>query len=107
MSNVWFITGVSSGFGTEIALKALEAGFAVIGTVRSRQRAAKEVQQIENQGGKCLELDVTNADACWNVFEEAEKLYGRIDVLINNAGMSWLGAVEDFTYVDLNGKGRV
>ena len=97
MSKVWFITGVSSGFGTEIALQALEAGFTVIGTVRSRQRAAKEVENIEHQGGKCLELDVTDADACWDVFAEAEKVYGRIDVLINNAGMSWLGAVEDFT----------
>ena len=107
MSKVWFITGVSSGFGTEIALKALEAGFTVIGTVRSRQRAAKEVEHIEHQGGKCFELDVTNADACWDVFAEAEKVYGRIDVLINNAGMSWLGAVEDFTYVYLDAEGRL
>ena len=97
MSQIWFVTGVSSGLGFETAIKALEAGFKVIGTVRSRQRAAKEVQEIESRGGKCLELDVTNADACFDVFAEAERLHGRIDVLINNAGMSYLGAVEDFS----------
>ena len=97
MSQVWFVTGVSSGLGFEIALKALKEGFTVIGTMRSRQRAAKEVQEIENRGGKCLELDTTDAQGCFDIFEQAEKLHGRIDVLVNNAGMSWLGAVEDFT----------
>lgn len=96
---VWFITAVSSGFGYEMALQCLSAGYTVIGTVRSRQRAAKEVQAIESKGGKILELDVTNADACFDVVHQAQKLAGRIDVLVNNAGMSWLGAVEDFTYV--------
>lgn len=98
---VALITGVSSGLGTALALAALRANYAVIGTVRSRQRAAKEVEAIEAHGGKCLELDVTDAEACWKVFAEAEAVYGRIDVLVNNAGMSWLGAVEDFTWVPL------
>ena len=96
MAQVWFVTGVSSGLGFEIALKAFEAGFRVIGTVRSRERAAEQVRAIEDKGGKCLELDVTDTDACYDVFHQARKLYGHIDVLVNNAGMSWLGAVEDF-----------
>jgi NAD(P)-dependent dehydrogenase (short-subunit alcohol dehydrogenase family) len=97
MAQVWLITGVSSGLGTEIALKALQAGEKVIGTVRSRQRAADAVKKIEDAGGKVLELDVTDASACSSVFKQAECIHGRIDVLVNNAGMSWLGAVEDFT----------
>ena len=97
MTQVWFITGVSSGLGLEIALKALGSGFAVVGTVRNRERAGKQVQQIEEQGGKCLELDVTDSKACFDVFQQAEKLHGRVDVLVNNAGFSWLGAIEDFT----------
>ena len=97
MTQVWFITGVSSGLGLEIALKALGSGFAVVGTVRSRERAGKQVQQIEDQGGKCLELDVTDSKACFDVFQQAEKFHGRVDVLVNNAGFSWLGAIEDFT----------
>jgi 3-oxoacyl-[acyl-carrier protein] reductase len=94
---VAFITGVSSGLGTSLALHFLSAGYAVIGTVRSRSRAAKEVEAIETAGGKCLELDVTDAEVCWKVFAQAEGIYGKIDVLVNNAGMSWLGTVEDFT----------
>ena len=97
MTQVWFITGVSSGLGLEIALKALASGFTVIGTVRNRERAAKQVQQIENKGGKCLELDVTDPKACFDVFQQAEKLHRKIDILVNNAGYSLLGAVEDFT----------
>lgn len=97
MSQVWFITGVNSGLGFQLALKALESGFTVIGTVRSRERAAKEVKELESHGGKCLELDVVDAKACFNVFEEAQKLYGRVDVLVNNAGFSLLGCVEDFS----------
>lgn len=95
---VALITGVSSGLGTALAVAALAAGHHVIGTVRSRQRASEEVEAIELQGGKCLELDVTDADACRRVLQEAEEVHGRVDHLINNAGMSWLGAVEDYTY---------
>lgn len=97
MTQIWFITGVSSGLGLQLTLRALESGFTVFGTVRSRERAAKEVKQIEGKGGKCLELDVTDPQASFDVFRQAEKLHGRIDVLVNNAGVSWLGAVEDFT----------
>ena len=80
-----------------LALKALDAGFVVIGTARNKKRAAEAVKAIESKGGKCLELDVTNAKACFDVFQQAEKLHGRIDVVVNNAGLSFLGAIEDFT----------
>jgi NADP-dependent 3-hydroxy acid dehydrogenase YdfG len=95
MAAVWFITGVSSGFGTEIALQALASGQRVIGTVRNRTRAASQVSAIEDKGGKILELDVTDAAACSTVLKEAESLYGQVDVLVNNAGYGLLGAVED------------
>lgn len=97
MSQVWFITGVSSGLGLEIALKALDSGFTVIGTIRSRQRAAQEVEKIEGRGGTCLELDITDAKACFDIYKKAQQLHGRIDVLVNCAGVSYLGPIEDFT----------
>ena len=95
MAAVWFITGVSSGLGTEIALRALEAGQRVIGTVRNRKKAASQASAIEEKGGRILELDVTDGVACLSVFEKAEAFYGQVDVLVNNAGYSLLGAVED------------
>ena len=97
MAQVWFITGVSSGLGHELALKALDAGFTVIGTVRSRERAANEVEKIESRGGTCFELDITDSRACFKVFEKAQQMHNRVDVLVNNAGVSYLGPVEDFT----------
>ena len=99
MATTWFITGVSSGFGTEIALRALSSGQRVIGTVRNRTKAASQVSIIEAKGGKIFELDVTDAAACSAVFKEAESLYGYVDVLVNNAGYSLLGAVEDLGWV--------
>ena len=96
-SLVFFITGVSAGFGLEIALAALKSGHKVIGTVRNRKRAADNVGKIEKSGGKILELDVTHSEACTKVWKDAEQIYGHIDVLLNNAGMSYLGALEDFT----------
>lgn len=101
METVWFVTGVSSGLGTEIALKALEAGQHVVGTVRNHSKAADKVAAIEKKGGNIMELDVTNAEACFAVFKKAESMYGHIDVLVNNAGYSLLGAVEDLGYVTL------
>ncbi|KAK4502067.1 hypothetical protein PRZ48_007878 [Zasmidium cellare] len=97
MPLVFFITGASSGFGTELALKALSQNHAVIATVRNRQRAHEAVTKIQAQGGTILELDVTDAPACFSVWNEALQIHGHIDVLINNAGLAYLGANEDFT----------
>ncbi len=98
---VWFITGASSGFGTEIALKALQTGAKVVGTVRSRQRASDAVEKIGNAGGECVELDVADAPSCSRVFKQVESKHGGVDVLVNNAGMSWRGPIEDFRYAAL------
>ena len=95
MAAVWFITGVSSGLGNEIALQALSSGQRVIGTVRNRAKAARQISTIEDKGGKILKLNVTDAAACPTIFKKAENLYGQVDVLVNNAKYSLLGAVED------------
>lgn len=96
---VWFITGGSSGFGYQLSLYALAAGHNVIATVRSTTKSADAVKGIEAQGGKVIELDVTKAETVPDAVKKAESLYGRVDVLVNNAGYSILGAIEDITYV--------
>ena len=95
---VWLVTGASSGFGLEIALAALSRGFTVVGTVRSKSKSAEAVRRLETAGGETIELDVSHDEATIaGLAHQVEGRHGRIDVLVNNAGYSLLGAVEDFT----------
>lgn len=52
-----------------------------------------------NRSLQILELDVTQPDSCFEVWKEAESIYGHVDVLCNNSGMSYMGALEDYTFV--------
>lgn len=94
---VWLITGCSTGLGASLAIHALKAGHAVIATARNPS-SAPSYTQISSLGGKWLPLDVTSPTA-GDVVQEAVKLAGRIDVLVNNAGYSILGAMEDISFV--------
>ncbi|KAE8356077.1 hypothetical protein BDV28DRAFT_127879 [Aspergillus coremiiformis] len=92
---VWFITGASSGLGLSLSLYALAAGHHVVGTVRNASKSSDAVKTIQDKGGKIIELDVTKAETVRPQVQQAERFYGKIDVLVNNAGYSLLGAVED------------
>ncbi|TFK47028.1 short chain dehydrogenase [Heliocybe sulcata] len=82
---VWLVTGTSSGIGREIVLAALDRGDHVIATTRGRSFDA--LAALKEKGAAILELDVTapmeKLDA---IAAEAVKIYGRVDVLVNNAG---------------------
>jgi len=93
---VWLITGCSSGFGNSLALIALKAGHKVIATSRSPSKNQKLVKQVEEPGGIWLPLDI-NADkeVLSGVIETGIKKFGRLDVLVNNAGIGILGPLED------------
>lgn len=95
MTSVWLITGASSGLGYYLALHALAAGHKVIASVRSKTKSADAVQTIESHGGKVIELDLCKGSTIPDAAKQAENFYGHIDVLVNNAGYSLLGAVED------------
>lgn len=93
-TQVWFITGVSSGFGLQLSLLVLKAGHHVIGT--SRAPSSSLTEQFAALGGHVLALDVVGKPAEVSlVMEQALSIHGRIDILVNNAGYSLLGAVED------------
>ncbi|GAA5233495.1 oxidoreductase [Verticiella sediminum] len=92
----WFITGVSSGFGRELALKVIDAGDRVVGTLRTEaQRAAFEALHPQLAHG--VLLDVTDEPAIQRVVDEVEATHGSIDVLVNNAGYGLEGAIEELT----------
>ncbi|WP_085711375.1 MULTISPECIES: oxidoreductase [unclassified Pseudomonas] len=89
----WLITGASRGFGTLIAEHALRAGDAVIATARKPQDITDRLGEHPNL--LALRLDVTREDEAHQAVAEGIKRFGRIDVLINNAGFGVLGAVEE------------
>ncbi|KAH6952592.1 hypothetical protein DER45DRAFT_508895 [Fusarium avenaceum] len=95
---VWLITGSSNGLGLLLSLRVLEAGHKVIATVRDSNRSADAVRQMEEAGGKIIAIDLSESKAnITKKIQDAEKIYGRIDYLVNNAGYSLLGAIELFT----------
>jgi NAD(P)-dependent dehydrogenase (short-subunit alcohol dehydrogenase family) len=89
----WLITGASRGFGELIAKKALENGDAVIATARKTDGLAERFGNHPNL--LAVKLDVTNEQQAHQAVAEGIKRFGRIDILINNAGYGLLGAVEE------------
>lgn len=91
---VWFITGCSTGFGRELAKMVLDRGYPAVVTARDPAKAEDIVKGRENRA-LVLELDVTNPVEVEAATKSAEKRFGRIDVLVNNAGIGYFAAVEE------------
>jgi NAD(P)-dependent dehydrogenase (short-subunit alcohol dehydrogenase family) len=94
MSKVWLITGCSTGFGRELATNALEAGHKVVVTARN----PKDIQDIVLKfadASIAVTLDVTNPEDIKSSVQQSMEKFGRIDVLVNNAGIGYFGAIEE------------
>ncbi|MEO9331710.1 oxidoreductase [Ectopseudomonas guguanensis] len=89
----WFITGASRGFGTLIAEHALRAGDAVIATARKPEDVVARLGNHPNL--LAVRLDVTSEAEAHQAVAEGVRHFGRIDVVVNNAGFGVLGAVEE------------
>ncbi|NOU70854.1 SDR family NAD(P)-dependent oxidoreductase [Paenibacillus sp. LMG 31458] len=91
---VWFITGASRGFGLEITKAALAEGNKVVATVRSKpEQLAAQLENNENL--LVTVLDITDEAQALDAAKQATDKFGRIDVLVNNAGYGLLSAVEE------------
>jgi NAD(P)-dependent dehydrogenase (short-subunit alcohol dehydrogenase family) len=100
MRKVWFVTGAGRGFGREFVANALERGDRVAATVRD---ASAVSDLVERYGDDilALTLDVTDEAAVHRAVDAAVERFGRLDVVVNNAGYGLFGAIEELSTAQL------
>ncbi|KAJ5538352.1 Bcboa17 [Penicillium frequentans] len=100
MSKTWLITGASRGLGLSIAEAALNSGDAVIATARKPEQLADLVEKYGNDRVLPVTLDVTNNDQVLQAVKSGQEKFGRIDVVVNNAGYANTASIEDIDIDD-------
>ncbi|MEH2033133.1 MAG: SDR family oxidoreductase [Nostoc sp.] len=101
MSKVWLITGAGSGIGAGTAKAALQSGDRVVATGRNLDKVRNALRDVASENLAFVQLDVSDEVEAKTAVEEAVKRFGRIDVLVNNAGYSLLGNFEEMTTTDI------
>jgi NAD(P)-dependent dehydrogenase (short-subunit alcohol dehydrogenase family) len=97
MPDVWLVTGAGRGMGTAIVQAALNAGHHVVATARNTQSIDAAFGDVPASRLLPARLDVTDLEQAHQVAQAAVDAFGRIDVLVNNAGYGQLGAFEETT----------
>jgi NAD(P)-dependent dehydrogenase (short-subunit alcohol dehydrogenase family) len=100
MSKVWLITGSSRGLGRALAEAVLAVGHKLVATARDPAQLTDLVERYGDQVRACA-LDVTDPQAAGNAVEAAVRAFGRLDVLVNNAGYGNIGSIEDTSLQDI------
>jgi len=95
MSKVWFITGTSKGFGRIWAEAALERGDKVAATARNADSVADLAESYGEENALPIALDVTDRPGVEAAMKQAHEHFGRLDVVVNNAGYGLFGSVEE------------
>jgi NAD(P)-dependent dehydrogenase (short-subunit alcohol dehydrogenase family) len=93
-SPVWFVTGCSTGFGRALARAVVDRGWRLVATARDRSRVA-DIEAAAPDRVLALNLDVTDSAAIAAAVHAAQERFGRIDVLVNNAGYGYQSTVEE------------
>lgn len=93
-NKVWLITGCSTGFGREIAVQAIKAGYKVVVTARKPETLV-ELKELNEKNVLALPLDVTDQEQVNEAVQKSIETFGQLDVLINNAGIGYFSSVEE------------
>jgi NAD(P)-dependent dehydrogenase (short-subunit alcohol dehydrogenase family) len=97
VQKVWFVTGAGSGIGAGVAKAAIEAGHRVVATGRNMGKLRSALVDVVRDDLLLQRLDVTSPAEAQAAVDAAVARFGRIDVLVNNAGYSLIGNFEEFT----------
>ena len=100
MKKVWFITGTSRGFGRVWAEAALKRGDKVAATAR-KLASIKDLKENYGENVLTLELDITKPDQVKKALEQAHTRFGKLDIVLNNAGYSLVGTIEEASIDDI------
>ena len=106
IGKVVLITGSSRGIGSAIAKELAHKGASVIiNFSQDNLGAEKTLEEIQLNGGyaKIIKKDISNSVNCKELIEEVISIFGKIDILINNAAKSQVGLFMDFTEEDIEG----
>ncbi|GAB3695970.1 oxidoreductase [Spirosoma flavus] len=99
-SKVWLVTGVSSGLGKELAKAIYQAGHIIVGTVRNESDKRRFEVEFPDRSQVFL-LDLRKTDQLTQLIDQIQLQFGRIDVLVNNAGYGLMGLVEEVSESEL------
>jgi NADP-dependent 3-hydroxy acid dehydrogenase YdfG len=99
-AKVWFITGASRGFGRVWADAALKRGDKVAATARKLESIA-DLKEKYGENVLTLELDVTNPDQVKSTVKQAHAHFGKLDIVLNNAGYSLVGTIEEASAAEI------
>jgi NAD(P)-dependent dehydrogenase (short-subunit alcohol dehydrogenase family) len=100
VSKVWFITGAGSGIGAGTARAALKVGNRVVATGRNVEKVRNALKDVAGGNLEVLQLDVSDEAQAKAALDQAVKKFGRVDVVVNNAGYSLLGNFEELSSQD-------
>ena len=94
LTPVWFITGCSTGLGRALAERVLQHGHRAVVTARNVDHI-RDIAATYAESALAVALDVNSSEQVDDVIAQTEKTFGRIDVLVNNAGYGYLAAIEE------------
>lgn len=100
-SKVWYVTGASQGLGLILVKKLLENGYRVAATSRNAQKLQNAVNVIDTNSFLPLAVDLNNVDCINESIQQTIAAFGRIDVVVNNAGYGMAGTVEEVMEQDV------